>query len=48
LSDGLVKVQLGERIAQGIISKVEQIKFTLTEQLTETKRDSGGFGSTGY
>ncbi len=48
LSDGLVKVQLGERIAQGVISKVEQIKFTLAEQLTETKRDSGGFGSTGY
>jgi dUTP pyrophosphatase len=48
LSDGLVKVQLGERIAQGVISKVEQIKFTLSEQLTETKRDSGGFGSTGY
>jgi dUTP pyrophosphatase len=47
LSDSLVKIQLGERIAQGIIVKVEKAIFT-TKSLSETKRADGGFGSTGF
>lgn len=46
LSDSLVKIQLGERIAQGIIAKVEKAIFT-NNTLSETKRADGGFGSTG-
>lgn len=37
----------GERIAQMVILPVSQAKFTVTEELDETERGSGGFGSTG-
>lgn len=37
----------GDRIAQMIISKVEKIKWLQVDQLEETSRGSGGFGSTG-
>ncbi len=40
-------VQPGERIAQMIINKVEQASFELVEELDETERGEGGFGSTG-
>jgi dUTP pyrophosphatase len=46
LSDGLVKVQLGERIAQGIIAKYEKVNFELAT-LSNTERGDKGFGSTG-
>ena len=35
------------RIAQMVVAKYERIQFKLVEQLTESKRGSGGFGSTG-
>ena len=35
------------RIAQMIISKYEQAELKLVEELDETKRANGGFGSTG-
>jgi dUTP pyrophosphatase len=41
------KVVSGNRIAQGIISPVLQAKFELVEELSDTERGSGGFGSTG-
>ncbi len=37
----------GMRIAQLILAPVILGKFTLTHELTETKRGSGGFGHTG-
>ncbi len=40
-------VKFGERIAQMIISKVEQAQIELSTELTDTTRSSGGFGHTG-
>jgi dUTP pyrophosphatase len=40
-------VENGERIAQLVFSKVEQIEFELVGALSETDRGTGGFGSTG-
>jgi len=40
-------IKKGDRIAQGIIHSVEQCEFKEVEELTETKRGIGGFGSTG-
>ena len=37
----------GERIAQGVISPVIQAVFTEVDNLSNTERNSGGFGSTG-
>lgn len=37
----------GERIAQIVFNKVEQAEFKEVTELSETKRGSGGFGSTG-
>ncbi len=41
------QIEIGDRIAQGIISPVEQVKFEEVDELTETERAEGGFGSTG-
>ena len=35
------------RIAQMVVAKYERIQFKLVGQLTDSKRGSGGFGSTG-
>lgn len=40
-------IEKGERIAQLIIQKFEPIEFTEVEDLSETDRGEGGFGSTG-
>ncbi|QGT99224.1 Deoxyuridine 5'-triphosphate nucleotidohydrolase [Candidatus Syntrophocurvum alkaliphilum] len=37
----------GERIAQLIFSKVEQVEFIEVEELDDTSRSKGGFGHTG-
>lgn len=37
----------GERIAQLVIAKYERAEWDLVEQLSETDRGEGGFGSTG-
>lgn len=37
----------GDRIAQMVIQKVEKVQWKLADQLEETNRSSGGFGSTG-
>lgn len=47
LSNETFTVKNGERIAQMIIAKYEQAELILVEELTETKRGEGGFGSTG-
>ena len=41
------EVKRGERIAQLVIQKVEQANFIEMDDLTQTERGDGGFGSTG-
>jgi len=40
-------IKVGERIAQGVINAIIQTSFIEVKNLDETKRGSGGFGSTG-
>ncbi|MEK6508140.1 dUTP diphosphatase [Myroides sp. C4067] len=40
-------IENGERIAQMVIAKYEQIQWQPVEVLTDTDRGAGGFGSTG-
>jgi len=42
------EIKKGDRIAQLIISKVERIDLVEVEDLKNTKREDGGFGSTDY
>jgi dUTP pyrophosphatase len=37
----------GDRIAQMVINKIEQVDFVQVAELDETSRGAGGFGSTG-
>lgn len=41
-------VRTGERIAQGVICPVYKALFVEQEQLPDSKRGEGGFGSTGF
>ncbi len=41
------KVSKGDRIAQAVLNKVELIRWREVEELDETQRGLGGFGSTG-
>ena len=45
-SDEPIIVRKGDRIAQGVIQKVEQAEFFEVEELKETERGEQGFGST--
>ncbi len=47
LSDKDFKVQVGDRIAQGVVQKTYKAEFIECERLDETSRGRGGFGSTG-
>ncbi|MBK9337652.1 MAG: dUTP diphosphatase [Lewinellaceae bacterium] len=47
LSNEPQTIEPGERIAQMIIARYEQITWQEVETLEETERNSGGFGSTG-
>lgn len=47
LSDLPFVVNDGERIAQMIVAKYEQVEFVEVEQLDETERGAGGYGHTG-
>lgn len=47
LSAENVEIQDGERIAQMVFCKIEQIAFEQVEVLTDSERGIGGFGSTG-
>jgi dUTP pyrophosphatase len=40
-------IQPGDRIAQMVVQKVEQVRWEEVTMLTETHRNEGGFGSTG-
>ena len=47
LSNDPFTIEPGERIAQLILARYEQIEWKLTNILSETNRGKGGFGSTG-
>lgn len=47
LSKEPFSIQKGERIAQMVIAKHEQVDWLEVEELSETERGSGGFGHTG-
>lgn len=47
LSDEPFTVQPGERIAQMVVSRYEQVSWDETDSLEGTDRGDGGFGSTG-
>ena len=47
LSNESYTIQPGERIAQLVIAKHEQVRWKLQETLDTTERGAGGFGSTG-
>jgi dUTP pyrophosphatase len=46
-TDIIRPVQEGDRIAQLVILPYEKIEFSEVEELTDTERADGGFGSTG-
>jgi dUTP pyrophosphatase len=47
LSNEVVTIEPGERVAQLVLAKYEQIQWEQTKELSETVRGAGGFGSTG-
>lgn len=47
LGDKDFTINNGDRIAQMVFIKHEQVDFELVEELEETKRGAGGFGHTG-
>ncbi len=47
LSDQAFEIKPGERIAQMIIARHEQIQWSLVESLDDTERGGGGFGHSG-
>jgi dUTP pyrophosphatase len=47
LSTEAFTIENGERIAQLVIAKHERAEWHLVEELSETSRGAGGFGSTG-
>ena len=47
LSNEPFEILPGERIAQMVIARHEQVEWESVDQLDETRRGAGGFGSTG-
>lgn len=47
LSNEAFTIENGERIAQMVIAKYERAEWLTVEELSETSRGEGGFGSTG-
>lgn len=44
---GKLTVRHGDRIAQAMIVPVSQVSFDVVDELSDTERGEGGFGSTG-
>ena len=42
-----IAINPGERIAQMVVARYEQVEWDEVEALDETERGAGGFGSTG-
>jgi dUTP pyrophosphatase len=47
LSSEILVINDGDRIAQLVFAKVEQANWLVAENLSDTSRGAGGFGSTG-
>jgi dUTP pyrophosphatase len=47
LNTDAIVIEPGERVAQMVIAKYERISWALVDDLSETDRGAGGFGSTG-
>lgn len=47
LSKDSITINPGERVAQLVIAKYEQVAWHLVEELDDSSRGKGGFGSTG-
>lgn len=47
-SDEPFMIEPGMRVAQMVIAKYEKIAWEVAEELEETNRGAGGFGSTGH
>lgn len=47
ISDSVQTIEKDERIAQMVVAKYERIEWDVVDELNETERGSGGFGSTG-
>ena len=47
LSDQDVCIEDGDRIAQMVVARCEQVEWNSVETLDETERSTGGFGHTG-
>lgn len=45
--DQYFSIEAGERAAQAMVIPVPQVEFEVTDELSETERGEGGFGSTG-
>ena len=44
---GEMQVKKSDRIAQGMIIPYPKVQFVVTDELSTTERNMGGFGSTG-
>lgn len=47
LSPETVVINDGERVAQAVVARCEQVEWESVEELSSTERGEGGFGSTG-
>jgi len=47
LSNQAQTIEPGERIAQMVVARHERVEWQITEQLLDSERGAGGFGSTG-
>ena len=47
MSDKPFEIKKGDRIAQLVVSPVQQANFETVSEVSETERSAGGFGSTG-
>ena len=47
LSDEEHTIQHGDRVAQMVVHRVENVKWKTAREITSTKRNEGGFGHTG-
>lgn len=47
LSPDVVIINDGERVAQAVVARCEQVEWESVEELSTTERGEGGFGSTG-
>lgn len=47
VSEEVIKINKGDRIAQAVFHTLPIVNIEYTDELTDTERGSGGFGSTG-